>query len=82
MSTPEIIRKLSEELDKGITTEVQVVYVLAAVFYGGIFPSDTCSQKCSNSPPRRADQLTVAHTSAESLNAYQFRALGKTNDRR
>src|SRR5260370_1442382 len=143
MSMPEIIRKLSEELDKGITTEVQVVYVLAgvrkvierdkvegqyadlrfhcdwvlhssmdraagcatvwlrafwacglillcgpglvsrpAVFYGGIFPSDTCSQKCRNSPPRRADQLTVAHTSAESLNAYQFRALGKTNDRR
>lgn len=31
MSTPEIIRKLSEELDKGITTEVQVVYVLAGV---------------------------------------------------
>jgi hypothetical protein len=31
MSTPEIIRKLGEELDKGITTEVQVVYVLAGV---------------------------------------------------
>ena len=25
MSTPEIIRKLAEELDKGITTEVQIV---------------------------------------------------------
>ena len=31
MSTPEIIRKLTEELDNGITTEVQVVYVLAGV---------------------------------------------------
>lgn len=31
MSTPEIIRKLTEELDKGITTEVQVVYILAGV---------------------------------------------------
>ena len=31
MSTPEIIRKLAEELNKGITTEVQVVYELAGV---------------------------------------------------
>jgi hypothetical protein len=31
MSKPEIIRKLAEELDRGITTEVQVVYVLAGV---------------------------------------------------
>jgi hypothetical protein len=31
MATPEIIRKLTEELDKGVTTEVQVVYVLAGV---------------------------------------------------
>jgi hypothetical protein len=31
MSTSEIIRKLAEELDRGVTTEVQVVYVLAGV---------------------------------------------------
>jgi hypothetical protein len=31
MTTPEITRKLAEELDKGITTEVQVVYMLAGV---------------------------------------------------
>lgn len=29
--TPDIIRKLTAELDKGITTEVQVVYVLAGI---------------------------------------------------
>jgi hypothetical protein len=31
MSTPAIIRKLTKELDAGITTEVQVVYLLAGV---------------------------------------------------
>ena len=31
MSTPEIIRKLTDELDKGIATEVQTVYVLAGI---------------------------------------------------
>ena len=31
MATPEIIRKLKDELDKGIATEVQVVYVLAGI---------------------------------------------------
>ena len=31
MSTPEIIRKLTDELDRGITSEVQVVYVLAGI---------------------------------------------------
>src|ERR1700681_44468 len=28
MSTPEIIRKLKDELDKGIATEVQTIYLL------------------------------------------------------
>src|ERR1700688_256966 len=31
MSTSEIIRKLTDELDKGITTEVQTVYLLAGI---------------------------------------------------
>jgi hypothetical protein len=31
MSAPDIIRKLAEEFNRGITTEVQVVYVLAEV---------------------------------------------------
>src|SRR5438128_5703598 len=31
MSMPEIIRKLTKEFDTGITTEVQVVYVLAGI---------------------------------------------------
>jgi hypothetical protein len=31
MTTPDIIRKLAIELDSGITTEVQVVYVLAGI---------------------------------------------------
>jgi hypothetical protein len=29
--TPDIIRKLTAELDQGITTEVQVVYLLAGI---------------------------------------------------
>src|ERR1700730_1735319 len=31
MSTPEIIRKLKDELDKGIATEVQTIYLLAGI---------------------------------------------------
>lgn len=31
MSTPDILRKLTAELEKGITTEVQVVYLLAGI---------------------------------------------------
>ena len=31
MSTPEIIRKLKDELDKGIATEVQAIYLLAGI---------------------------------------------------
>lgn len=31
MSTPEIIRKLTEQIDAGMNTEVQVVYVLAGI---------------------------------------------------
>src|ERR1700730_19444870 len=31
MSTPEIIRKLKDELDKGIATEIQTIYLLAGI---------------------------------------------------